>query len=170
MTTSPQAQVYDQVDMAILSLLQADATITNAELAKQVGLSPSACLGRTRRLKEAGILKGFVAILDEQKVGLEVVTFVFVSLTPHNRKTTEAFLKGIHEIPQVMECHNISGVHDYLLKIVAPSISDYRSFIIDTLIEVPGVDKIETSVVLSCEKLSHQLPLAESRLWKEDNR
>lgn len=171
MTTSPPSnQAYDQVDMSILSLLQADATITNAELAKQVGLSPSACLGRTKRLKEAGILKRFVAIIDEQKVGLDVVTFVFVSLTPHDRKTTEAFLESIHQIPQVMECHNISGVHDYLLKIVAPSISDYRSFIIDRLIEVPGVGKVETSVVLSCEKLSHQLPLSDSKLWKKDNK
>ena len=160
MTTSLQAnQTYDQVDMAILSLLQADATITNAELAKQVGLSPSACLGRTKRLKETGVLKQIVAIVDEQKVGLEVVSFVFVSLTPHNRKTTDSFLKSIHKLPQVMECHNISGVHDYLLKIVAPSISDYRSFVIDKLIEVPGVGKVETSMVLSCEKLSHQLPL-----------
>ncbi len=168
MTTNQQSnQTYDEVDMAILTHLQKDSTITNAELAKQVGLSPSACLGRTKRLKEAGILKQFIAIVDEQKIGLEVVTFVFVSLEPHDRKTTESFLESIRKIPNVMECHNISGIHDYLLKIVAPSINAYRNFVIDTLIEVPGVGKVETSVVLSSEKLSYQLPLSESKLWKK---
>ena len=168
MATNQQSnQAYDEVDMAILTHLQEDSTITNAQLAKQVGLSPSACLGRTKRLKEAGILKKFIAIVDEQKIGLEVVTFVFVSLTPHDRETTELFLESIRNIPNVMECHNISGVHDYLLKIVAPSINEYRNFVIDTLIEVPGVGKVETSVVLSSEKLSYQLPLSESKLWKK---
>jgi len=117
-----------------------------------------------KRLKETGVLKQVVAIVDEQKVGLGVVTFVFVSLTPHDRETTEAFLKSIREIPNVMECHNISGVHDYLLKIVAPSINEYRNFVIDKLIEVPGVGKVETSVVLSSEKLSYQLPLGKALL------
>ena len=168
MTTNQQSnQTYDEVDMAILTHLQKDSTITNAELAKQIGLSPSACLGRTKRLKEAGIIKQFIAIVDEQKIGLEVVTFVFVSLKPHDRETTESFLESIQEIPSIMECYNISGVHDYLLKIVAPSIKAYRNFVIDTLIEVPGVDTVETSVVLSSEKLSYQLPLAESNLWKK---
>ena len=158
-TVQPENQKYDHLDMAILSQLQKDATITNAELAKNVGLSPSACLGRVKRLKDTGVIKQFVAIVDEQKVGLEIITFVFVSLTPHDRKTTDAFLHRIKKIPNVMECHNISGVHDYLLKIVAPSISAYRNFIIDELIEVPGVGKVETAVVLSSEKLSYQLPL-----------
>ncbi len=155
----------DEKDLAILSQLQQDSTITNAELAKQVGLSPSACLGRSKRLKENGMIKQFVAVLDEQKVGLEIVTFVFVTLQPHDRKTTEEFLDAIRRIPHIMECYNISGNYDYLLKILAPSISAYRNFVIDTLIEVPGVGKVETTVVLSSEKLSHQLPLSDSRLW-----
>lgn len=168
MATSQQSnQAYDEVDMAILTHLQKDSTITNAELAKQIGLSPSACLGRTKRLRDAGILKQFIAIIDEQKIGLEVATFVFVTLEPHDRKTTESFLESIRKIPNVMECYNISGVHDYLLKIVAPSINAYRNFVIDTLIEVPGVGKVETSVVLSNEKLSYQLPLSESKLWSK---
>lgn len=165
--TQHSNQAHDEIDMAILTNLQKDSTLTNAELAKQVGLSPSACLGRTKRLKETGIIKQFIAIVDEQKIGLEVVTFVFVSLEPHDRATTEAFLDNIRKIPQVMECYNISGIHDYLLKIVAPSINAYRNFVIDTLIEVPGVGKVETSVVLSSEKLSYQLPLSESNLWKK---
>ena len=160
-------QIYDDVDIAILTHLQKDSTITNAELAKQVGLSPSACLGRTKRLKDSGIIRQFTAIIDNKKVGLEVVTFVFVSLEPHDRRTTELFLSSIQETPQIIECHNISGVHDYLLKIVAPSISAYRNFVIDTLIELPGVGKIESSFILSSEKMSSELPLYESGLLKK---
>ncbi len=168
-THPPNEPELDQIDMAIITHLQEDATISNAELAKKIDLSPSACLGRCKRLKQSGVIRQFAAIVDEQKVGLDVITYVFVSLSPHNRVTTEAFLKSIRQIPNVMECHNISGIHDYLLKIISPSINDYRNFIIDTLIEVPGVGKVETSVVLSTEKLSYQLPLADKKLLEAKN-
>lgn len=168
MSAQFMAQGVDETDREILVLLQKDASITNADLARRVGLSPSACLGRVRRLREAGIIKGITALVDEHKVGLEAATFVFVSLAPHDRETTERFLAHIREIPQVLECHNISGVHDYLLKIVAPSIRAYRNFVIDRLIEVPGVGKVETSVILSTEKMSQELPLAEARLWNDE--
>jgi len=166
MLNGQSAQMLDEIDFAILAYLQNDATITNAELAKKIELSPSACLGRTKRLKENGIIKGYTAIIDEQKIGLEVVTYVFVTLATHDRRTTEAFLKSVRKIPNVLECYNISGGYDYLLKIICPTIKDYRDFVIDTLIEVPGVGKVETSVVLSTEKQSFQLPLSVSRLWK----
>lgn len=164
MHNAPAPQSLDETDFSILSLLQEDASITNAELAKKAGLSASACLGRVRRLKKGGIIKGFAAVLDERKLGLEVVTYVFVVLNPHDRQTTEAFLARVREIPRIQECYNISGDYDYLLKIVSPSLQDYRNFIIDTLIEVPGVGKVETSVVLSSEKQSYRLPLPESRI------
>ncbi len=167
MSNEQSSQAYDDIDLAILTHLQQDATITNAELAKQVGLSASACLGRTKRLKEAGVIKGFTAIIDEQKVGLEVVTFVFVTLSPHDRSTTEAFLAAVRKLANVQECYNISGNYDYLLKIVSSTIKDYRNFVIDTLIEVPGVGKVETSMVLSNEKQTYQLPLQDSKLWKD---
>nr|MBF0222780.1 Lrp/AsnC family transcriptional regulator [Desulfobulbaceae bacterium] len=167
MFNEQSSPVYNDVDLAILTHLQKDATITNAELAKQVGLSPSACLGRTKRLKETGVIKRITAVIDEQKVGLEIVTFVFVTLSPHDRATTEAFLTHVRSLANIQECYNISGNYDYLLKIVSPSIREYRNFIIDTLIEIPGVGKVETSVVLSSEKQSSQLPLQNSKLWKD---
>lgn len=164
--TDQSTQILDETDFAILDHLQNDATITNADLAKKIELSPSACLGRTKRLKESGIIKKFVAVVDEKRIGLEISTYVFITLSPHDRKTTEAFLESIREIPSVVECHNISGIYDYLLKIVCSSIQEYRDFVIDKLIEVPGVGKVETSVVLSTEKQSFQMPLTESKLWK----
>ncbi|MFW8600428.1 Lrp/AsnC family transcriptional regulator [Desulfobacterota bacterium M19] len=167
--SQPHEPELDHIDLTIITHLQEDATISNAELAKKIDLSPSACLGRCKRLKQSGVIRQFAAIVDERKVGLEVITYVFVSLSPHNRVTTEAFLKSIRRIPDVMECHNISGIHDYLLKIISPSINDYRNFVIDTLIEVPGVGKVETSVVLSTEKLSYQLPLRNKKLPEAKN-
>jgi len=158
---------YDEIDLTILTHLQEDATVTNVELAKRIGLSPSACLGRIRRLKEAGVIKRLTAILDEQKVGLEAVTFVFVTLSPHDRVTTETFLAHIHGLDNVQECYSISGKYDYLLKIISTSLAQYRNFVIDTLIEAPGVDKVETTVVLSNEKQTYQLPLLDSRLWQD---
>ena len=165
MSNDQSSQAYDDIDLAILTSLQKDASITNAQLANQVGLSPSACLGRTKRLKESGVIKHLTAIIDEQKVGLEVVTFVFVTLNPHDRVTTETFLSHVRELANIQECYNISGKYDFLLKIVSPSIKDYRNFVIDALIEIPGVDKVETSVVLSSEKQTYQLPLQDSKLW-----
>jgi Lrp/AsnC family transcriptional regulator len=165
MANDQAVQALDEIDFAILQHLQRDATITNAELAQRIELSPSACLGRTKRLKKNGIIKRYTAIIDEQKVGLEVVNYVSVTLDPHDRQTTEAFLRRVREIPNIMECYNISGAYDYFLKIISPTIKDYRNFLIDTLIEVPGVGKVETSVVLSTEKQSFELPLSESRLW-----
>jgi len=150
----------DGVDMEILAHLQKDGAMSNAEMAKKIQLSPSACLGRTKRLRQAGVIQRYAAIIDAAKVGLDVFTYVFVSLEPHDRQTTEAFLASIKEIDRVTECHNISGNHDYLLKVVSRNIKEYRDFVIDTLIEVPGVGKVETSVVLSTEKMSYRLPLS----------
>ena len=161
-----QNHSYDETDLTILTHLQKDASTTNADLAKQVGLSASACLGRVKRLKETGVIKRLTAVIDEEKVGLEIVTFVFVTLSPHDRETTENFLTHIRGLANIQECYNISGNYDYLLKIISPSIKDYRNFVIDKLIEVPGVGKVETSVVLSSEKQSHQLPLSDSNLWE----
>ena len=167
MNNDQSSQAYDEIDFAILTYLQQDAAITNAELAKQVELSPSACLGRTKRLLEAGIIKRLTAIIVEQKVGLEVVTFVSITLNPHDRATTEGFLAQVRGLDNIQECYNVSGQYDYLLKIVSPSIKAYRNFVIDELIEVPGVGKVETSVVLSSEKQTYQLPLCESKLWRD---
>ena len=157
----------DKLDFKILNHLQEDSGLTNAELSKLVGLSPSACLGRTKRLKESGAIRKSVAVLSKKKVGLNVQAYTFLTLSPHDRKTTEAFLGSIREIPQVLECYNVSGKFDYLLKIIAPDIDGYRDFVIDTLIDVPGVEKIESQMVLGEVKHSHRLPLEKSHFYAE---
>jgi Lrp/AsnC family transcriptional regulator len=95
-------------------------------------------------------------------LGYEVIAFTFITLSPHNRDITNAFLIKIEETPQIMECHNITGSWDYLIKIVAHNLVDCRDFLIDTLLAFPGVNKIETSMVLSTDKQSFCLPVEAS--------
>jgi Lrp/AsnC family leucine-responsive transcriptional regulator len=149
----------DEIDASILDALQRDSSVANAELAPRIGLSPSACLARVKRLRERGIIRQFTAVVDEHSVGLGVVAFTFVTLSKHSRKAAESFLEQIRRTPQVMECYNITGRADYLLKIVAPDISAYRDFVFDALIEIPEVENIETLVVLKTDKRSLNLPL-----------
>jgi Lrp/AsnC family transcriptional regulator len=152
----------DDTDIAILELLQADASVSNSELAARVGLSPSACLARVNRLRERGVIERFTAIVEHEKVGLPVTTFSFVTLSKHSRKAAEAFLQKIMDMSQVTECYNVTGRADYLLKIIAPGISSYRDFVIDGLIGIPGVEHVETLVVMKTEKRSFSLPLSTS--------
>lgn len=154
--------LFDELDKQIIDILQADPVISNKDLAKEVGLSPSACLSRTKRLKEVGVIKNFATIIDEKMLGYEVIAFTFITLSPHNRDITNAFLAKIKETPQIMECHNISGSWDYLIKIIAHDLADCRDFLIDTLLAFPGVNKIETSMVLSTDKQSFCLPVEAS--------
>jgi len=149
----------DHCDKAILELLQEDSAISNIDLSRRVGLSPSACLSRTKRLKDLGVIKKYATIINEKKVGLEIISFTFVNLLPHNRSTANAFLAKVKETPQILECYNITGNWDYLLKIVSRDISSYRDFIMDSLLQFPGVNKIDTNLVLGMDKQSFSLPV-----------
>jgi Lrp/AsnC family transcriptional regulator len=144
----------DIKDKMILSLLQEDSLITNYDLAKKVGLSASACLSRTKKLSENGIIKQYAVLIDHSKIGLNILTLTFVTLSPHNRKMADTFVQKVNEIPQIIECHNITGNWDYCLKIIAKTMDDYRNFVLDILLEIPGVEKIETQIVLKSEKNS----------------
>ena len=149
---------FDKLDKQLLDLLQEDSSISNKDLADKVGLSPSACLSRIKRLKEIGVIKKYAAIIDEKMLGYEVIAFTFITLSPHNRDITNAFLSKIKDTPQILECYNISGSWDYLIKIIAHDLADCRDFLIDTLLTFPGVNKIETSMVLSTDKQSFCIP------------
>jgi len=150
----------DGIDKDILQSLQEDSAISNADLAGKVGLSASACLGRTRSLKKRGIIKKYTAVIDEKKVGFSIIAFTFVTLSPHNRTAAEAFCKQIRNLSQVVECYNITGNWDYLIKIVSPTIEAYRDFIMDSLLTIHAVNKVETLMVLKCEKQNGALPFS----------
>lgn len=151
----------DAYDKAILRELQKDASISNLDLSKKIGLSASACLARTRNLIESGVIKQFATIVDEKKLGMETLAFVLVNLTPLNRETIHAFLEDISKLPQVQECYTLTGTHDYLLKIVAKDMQAYRDFIIDSLMQNSAVSSVETSMVMGTEKRTIYVPIDE---------
>ncbi|MCL2851870.1 MAG: Lrp/AsnC family transcriptional regulator [Defluviitaleaceae bacterium] len=145
-------EFLSDLDKQIISILIEDASITNLELSKRVGISPSTCLTRTNRLKEDGVIKQIVAVIDEEAVGMEFMAFTEVTLTPPTRKTAEKFVKHINPLSNVLECYNISGDSDFLLKVVAKNASEFRNFVLDELMSLEGIGKISTSVVLCVEK------------------
>ncbi|AJQ25399.1 MULTISPECIES: Lrp/AsnC family transcriptional regulator [Pelosinus] len=151
----------DSYDRAILSALQKDSSISNLDLSKLIGLSTSACLTRTKNLKELGVIKQFTTIVDERKLGMETIAFIMVILSPLNRETADFFLEQINKLPQVLECYSITGNKDYLLKIVAKDMPTYKDFVIDSLMAIPGVSRVETSIVINTEKRTLSIPTEE---------
>jgi len=151
----------DSYDKAILSALQKDSSISNLDLSKLIGLSASACLTRTKNLKELGVIKQFTTIVDEKKLGMETLAFIMVILSPLSRETANFFLERINKLPQVLECYAITGNRDYILKIVAKDIQTYKDFVIDSLMAIPGVSRVETSIVISTEKRTVSIPIEE---------
>ena len=144
----------DEKQKLILSILQENSLVTNLDLSKQIGLSASACLGRTKKLFENGIIKQYAIIIDPLKIGFNILTLTFVTLSPHNRRMADTFIRKVNEIPKIIECHNTTGNWDYCLKIISKNMDDYRNFVLDVLLEIPGVEKIETQIVLKSEKNS----------------
>ncbi|HHY28922.1 MAG TPA: Lrp/AsnC family transcriptional regulator [Desulfitobacterium dehalogenans] len=150
---------FDIQDKAIIHALQEDSSISNLELSKKIGLSPSACLARTKNLREQRVIKQYTAFVDEKKIGIELIAFTMVNLSPLNREIANNFLATINEIPNVLECYTVTGSRDFLLKVVAKDIATFRDFIIDTIMAIPGVNKVETSIVMNTDKRTLTIPL-----------
>jgi Lrp/AsnC family leucine-responsive transcriptional regulator len=149
----------DAVDRRILHRLQADAKITNAELARQVGLSPSPCLARVRALERAGVISRHVTLLDPLKVGLGVSVFIQVSLEQQVERALSVFQAAIAGYPEVMECYLMTGDADYLLRVVVADVPALERFILERLTKIRGVASIRSSFALKQVKYETALPL-----------
>lgn len=149
----------DEVDVQLLSLLQQDGRITNADLAKAVGLSPPSVLQRVRVLEKAGLIKGYFGLLDPEKLGLRITALAMISLSLHQEQPIERFRRSINEIPEVLECYHVSGDFDFLLKIVVKDIRSYEQLIRERLSKIKGIQQIRTSFVLATTKHTTQIPL-----------
>jgi len=149
----------DAIDWRILSLLQRDARMSNVELAKAVGLSPSPCLARVRALERAGYIHRYVSLLDPVRVGLKVSVFIQVALEKQIEPALEVFESAIRERPEVMECYLMTGEADYLLRVVVPDLQALEHFILAFLSRVPGVGNIKSSFALKQVKYQTALPL-----------
>ena len=149
----------DQIDRRILRALQRDGRLQNVELARQVGLSPSPCLRRLRRLEKSGVIDRYAALLDASKVGLGLVIFARVSLVSQDAETVEQFTRAIKDLPHVVECHIMAGECDALLRVVAADLDDYRRFQSSHLTRINAVLSVKTDIPLQKIKLSVELPV-----------
>ena len=149
----------DPFDLAILRELQADARLTNAELAARVGLSAAPCWRRVRALEEAGYITGYRAQVDRHKIGLGVLAFVRLDAERNNAEATRALEEAIRQLPEVMTCHYISGTGTFELQVVAQDLDSFSRFIREVLLNLPNVKDLHTSFSLGEVKASSAWPL-----------
>lgn len=149
----------DETDKKILETLQNNGRITNAKLAATVGISPPAMLERVRRLETAGIISNYTAILDREKMGLEVMAIVSISLAAHELESIDRFREKLLALDEVLECHQVTGEDDFILKVVLKDIKSYSEFAMKKLAGIPGIQNFKSSFVLSTIKQSNILPV-----------
>ncbi|MEZ5163126.1 MAG: Lrp/AsnC family transcriptional regulator [Fimbriimonadaceae bacterium] len=149
----------DKVDLEVLRILQDSGRITNAELAKRVGLSPPSMLQRVRRLEDSGFITGYVATVNHERLGFPLVVMAMVRLAMHQDEPIEKFIDSIKKIPEVLECHHVSGDYDFMMKIVARDMHDYERIVREKLSKVKSVGRIHSCFVLNTNKDIHALPL-----------
>jgi len=152
-----KARVLDRIDRKILSELQRNGRLTNADLARSVNLSPTPCLERVRRLESDGYILDYVALLNPQKLDAGVVSFIQVSLDRTTPRVFEHFKEQVGRCPEVMECHMVAGGFDYLLKVRTRNMAEYRDFLGETLAQMSDIKQTHTYVVMEEVKATHLL-------------
>lgn len=138
----------DATDRRILTLLQREGRISNADLAERIALSPSACHRRVQRLEAEGFIAGYVALLDPRKIGKPATVFVEITLNSQSDEVLEAFEKGVSRIPDVLECHLMAGSADFLLKLMVEDTEDFARIHRRYLARLPGVAQMQSSFAL----------------------
>ncbi len=149
----------DSLDLKLLAVLQADASLSNAELAERVGSTAPSCWRRIRQLEEAGILYGTVRLADPVLLGLGVNVLCEVRLRNHEHETVEAFEAFVRGQPKIMECYSMTGEWDYLLRIVASDVADYEHFLMRVMLKQPSVGGASSRFALSVTKYQTALPV-----------
>lgn len=142
----------DVINDKILQELSRDGRISNLELAERVGLSPSACLRRVQELERRGVIRGYRAVLDRSKLGVGFVAYATVGLNSHTKASQQAFERAMAIAPEVVECHNITGSVEYLLRIEVADLPAYKAFHTDVIGTLPQVNAITSYVVMGSPK------------------
>jgi Lrp/AsnC family transcriptional regulator len=149
----------DKQDIAILKVLQQDATIPTTDLAERVGLSQSPCWRRVNQLEEAGVIQSRVARLARKKLGLEVLVVVNVKLASHGWQSLPKFKQRVVSFPEVLQCFLVMGDIDFILLVATRSVEEYNSFVQGKLAQIPGVQSIDSRIVIEETKNTTELPL-----------
>jgi Lrp/AsnC family transcriptional regulator, cysteine-sensing transcriptional activator len=152
----------DRGDVRILDVLQQHGDLSAADVAERVGMTASTCWRRVSRLQELGVLRQRVALVDREKVGLNVMVFSHVKLSGHGRDALLKFEQAVREHPEILDCYTLMGETDFLLRIVCRDIKAYEAFFLDHLSRFPGVQSVNSSIALAVIKETTALPLASS--------
>ncbi len=150
----------DRIDKHILQLMQANARISNLELADQVGLSPTPCSRRVRRLEESGLIAGHVTLLNPEALGLDLTAIIGISMDRHTPDRFENFEKAVTKMPEVIECSIVTGqTADFLIKAVVRDMQHYEKFLLGHLTRITGVSGVHSSFVLRHMVKKTELPV-----------
>jgi Lrp/AsnC family transcriptional regulator, leucine-responsive regulatory protein len=149
----------DAIDRRIVTELQANARLSNIELADKVGLSPSPCLRRVKRLERDGYIDGYRASLGRARIGLGFSVFLGVKIGAHANEEAQRFERAVVEMPEVVACHLVSGEADYFLEVVVPELEDYQRFLVGKLLNLPVVREVRSNIAIQTLKAGAPLPL-----------
>lgn len=149
----------DKTDIKILEILQTNAKITNSQLAKEIGLSPAPTLERVKKLESSGVIKSYHAEVDTDKMGIGIQVYIQASLTGSNRQLFNKFIEKVQSIPEIIECHHVTGSSDFLLKILIRDIKAYNDFILEKMIGIEEIGNVQSLMVLSTLKDSKVMPI-----------
>lgn len=142
----------DQINQKILRELSANGRLSNIELSDRVGLSPSACLRRVQELERSGVITGYRVKTDPGRMGIGFTAYIMVGLNSHTKASQEAFERAMSHAPEVIECHNVTGTVEYLLRVEATDLAAYKVFHTDVLGTLPQVNAITSYVVMGSPK------------------
>ncbi|MBT5072844.1 MAG: Lrp/AsnC family transcriptional regulator [Kordiimonadaceae bacterium] len=148
----------DAIDRNIIKVLQQDGRLSNQELSDKVGLSPSPCLRRVRKLEQDGVITGYAAIVDQDNYGLPLSVFINIRLERHSDECIKSFEKGIGQIDEIMECYLMTGKSDYLLHVVSKDLKSYEIFVREKISTIPGIASIDSSFVFGQVKRNSAFP------------
>lgn len=149
----------DAIDTRIIAALQADGRLSNHQLAERIGLSPSPCLRRVKRLEREGYIEAYRAVLQRDRVGLGFTAFVTVKIEGHADLAADALQDAIVAMPEVVACHMVSGDSDYLLEVVVPDRESYQAFLVGKLLDLPIIKEVRSNIAIQPLKTAAPLPL-----------
>ena len=150
----------DLIDYKILKLLQEDSNRTVKSISENLGMSTTPIFERIKKLENENYIDNYVAVLNQNKIGLKQIVFIGITLQGHTRSYLEKFVKEINDFPEVVECHRVSGNFDYLLKLVVKDIEAYEKFIITKLTLIPYLGSVQSLITLSTNKQTNELDLS----------
>jgi Lrp/AsnC family transcriptional regulator len=152
-------QELDSIDLKILDILQKDASLSTADLAERVGLSQSPCWRRIQRMRDEGYIQAQVSLLDRQKLGFHMQIFALLKMTTLTEEKRAEFVKAVRNTPEIVECYTVFGEMDVMLKVLAPDVNWYQDFIFSTILKLPGVVDVRSTVTLQQTKYTTAVPL-----------